>query len=334
MNHDLQARIRKILRRNPYLFTLLLMLIALAVNFSLQDNLFEPRMLNSNFRVWLPLILLTVGQAIVIIGAGIDLSVGSMVSMGNAILVTQITDESTPGHIILVVLLVLAVGVAAGAFNGFITARLGLQPIITTYATSFIYGGIALFILPQPGGSIPSEITKTYRGLTPLGLPLAFYVIAVVLLVWAFFRSRRYGAKLYAVGGKPDSAYASGVPVTQVRVSTYIISGFMAMIAAIALTLITGAGDPRIGNEMTLDSIVAVVLGGNALSGGLGSVAGPVIGVVILGLIRNIISFANVDSWWRTLVDALIIVFALAGPGIFSLIRSLFRRRVHYAEET
>ncbi len=334
MNNNFIAKARKFMRRNPYLFSLLLLIIAVLVNSSLQPNLFETRVLNGNFRVWLPLMLLTTGQAVVIIGAGLDLSVGAMVSMGNAILVTQITDESSAGQIAVVIVLVLLIGLAAGAFNGVITAGLGLQPIITTYATSFIYGGIALFVLPQPGGSIPGEISKTYRALTPLGLPFAFFAIAAVLLIWAFVRARRIGPMLYAVGGKPDAAYASGVPVTRVRIGTYMFSGLMAMFSAIALTLITGAGDPRIGNAMTLDSIVAVVLGSNSLAGGQGSLFGPIIGVAILGFIRNIISFANVDSWWRTLVDALIIVFALSGPGIAALIRSLFTRRETYAQET
>lgn len=324
MNNDFTARVRKFIRRNPYLFALLLLVIAVAVNRGLQPNLFETRVLNSNLRVWLPLMLLTAGQAIVIIGAGLDLSVGAMVSMGNAILVTQINEESTPAQIALIVGIVLLVGLAAGLFNGLMTASLGLQPIITTYATSFIYGGIALFILPQPGGSIPGEIPGAYRNATPLGIPLTLFIIAAVLLIWSLLRARRYGRYLYAVGGKADSAYASGVPVTRVRISTYMLSGLMAMLAAITLTLITGAGDPRIGNAMTLDSIVAVVLGGNQLSGGQGSIAGPIIGVAILGFIRNIISFANVDSWSRTLVDALIIVFALAGPGFVTLVR---RRR-------
>jgi ribose transport system permease protein len=324
MNNDFASRVRKFIRRNPYLFALLLLVIAVAVNRGLQPNLFETRVLNSNLRVWLPLMLLTAGQAIVIVGAGLDLSVGAMVSMGNAILVTQINEQSTPAQIALIVGIVLLVGLAAGLFNGLMTASLGLQPIITTYATSFIYGGIALFILPQPGGSIPGEIPAAYRNATPLGIPLSLFIIAAVLLVWGLLRARRYGRYLYAVGGKADSAYASGVPVTRVRISTYMLSGLMAMLAAITLTLITGAGDPRIGNAMTLDSIVAVVLGGNQLSGGQGSIVGPIIGVAILGFIRNIISFANVDSWSRTLVDALIIVFALAGPGFVTLVR---RRR-------
>src|SRR5690554_6576945 len=95
----------------------------------------------------------------------------------------------------------------------------------------------------------------------------------------------------------------------------------MAALAAVALTLSTGTGDQYIGNSMTLDSIVAVVLGGTRLSGGQGGVAGSILGVIIVGIIRNIISFANVPLWSQTLVDALIIMTALAGPGLVRLVR-------------
>jgi ribose transport system permease protein len=106
-----------------------------------------------------------------------------------------------------------------------------------------------------------------------------------------------------------------------VRVSTYVLAGLFAALAAVALTLGTSSGDPRMGDAMTLDSIVAVVLGGTRLSGGQGGIAGTILGVIVLSLIRNIISFANVPNWWQTLVDALIIVIALAGPGLMRLLR-------------
>ena len=323
-------RLRRMLGRTPYLLPLVLLIVAVIANRALQPNLFEARVLNGNFRVWLPLMLVTVGQALVVLGGGLDLSVGAIVSMGNAILVTQITPESSAGHVLLIVGVVLLVGVIAGLINGLATSYLGLQAIITTYATSFLFAGVALFVLPQPGGSIPREMTRFYRNTTPLNLPLAFYLIGAVFLIWAFFRARRYGRFLYAVGGQADAAYTTGIPVTWIRMSTYVLSGVMSMLAAMTLTLNTGAGDPRIGNAMTLDSIVAVVIGGNLLSGGIGGVAGPVMGVAILGFIRNIISFANVNTWWRTLVDATIIVVALAGPGLIRLVRGRLQR---YAED-
>ena len=317
----MNTKLQKIAFNHPYLFALGLLAMAMGINFYLQPNLFQMRVFSGNLRIFLPLMILAAGQAVVIITGGIDLSVGTMVSMVNAILVTWITRESTTPEILTAIAVGAAAGMTAGLFNGLCVSYLRLQPIVTTYATSFIYAGVALWVLPRPGGLMPSELTKLYRS-NLLGLPLILWVAALIILLWVGLRATRYGRYLFAVGGKPEAAYATGVPVSLVRLSTYVIAGLMAAFAALALTLTTGTGNPRIGDAMTLDSVVAVVLGGTRLSGGQGGIAGSLIGVVILGTIRNIISFSDVPTWWQTLVDALIIIAALAGPGIVKLVRS------------
>ena len=314
-----------LMTRYPVFFPLVLLVISIAINLFLQPNMFQLSTLNSNMRVFLPLILLTVGQAIVLIAGGIDISVGGIVSVVNTILATRVGLNGSPELMWQYVLISLLVGALAGAINGFFIAYLRLQPIITTYATSFLYAGFALFILPNPGGGIPSAVANVYRTSTPLSLPLAFYVIAILLLLWAYVSSTRYGKYLFAVGGKAEAAYETAVPVTRVQFSVYVISGFMAALAGIAITMLSGSGNADIGNPMTLNSITAVVIGGNAFSGGIGGVAGPVLGAITLSVIQNIISFADINTWWETLVKATIIVLALAAPGIINLVR---RRRV------
>ncbi len=311
--------------RYPAFFPAILLVISLAVNLVLQPNMLVRETLNSNMRVFLPLILVTVGQAIVLIGGGIDISVGGTLSIVNTILATRVGLEGTPDKMLLFVLISLLVGVLAGAINGFFIANLRLQPIITTYATSFLYFGLALFILPNPGGGVYADIASLYRTTTPFGLPLAFFVIAILLLVWAYISSTRYGKYLFAVGGKASAAYETAVPVTRVQFSIYVISGFMAALAGIAMTMLMGSGNAEIGSQITLNSITAAVIGGNAFSGGIGGVAGPVMGALTLSFIQNIISFAHINTWWETLVKAVIIVLALAVPGMISLVR---RRRV------
>jgi ribose transport system permease protein len=309
--------------RYPALFALVLLASTISINFILQPNLFARDTLNSNMRVFLPLILLTAGQAVVILGGGIDISVGGIVSIINTILATRVGLESSPQAMWQYVAISLLVGLLAGALNGFFVSYLRLQPIITTYATSFLYAGLALFILPNPGGGIPASIAELYRSTIPLGLPLAFYIIAIVLLLWGYLRSTRYGNFLYAVGGKAQAAYETAVPVIWVQFSTYVISGLMAAISGIAITMLSGSGNAEIGSSMTLNSITAVVIGGTPLIGGVGGVAGPMLGAITLGLFQNIVSFAHINTWWETLVKALIIVVALATPGAISL----FRRR-------
>jgi ribose transport system permease protein len=310
-----------LMSRYPAFFPLILLVVVIAINWFLQPNMFALDTLNSNMRVFLPLILLAVGQAIVLLGGGIDISVGGVVSIVNAILATRVGLEGSPEKMVQFVLIALLVGALAGAINGFFIAFLRLQPIITTYATSFLYAGFALFILPNPGGGIPASVANLYRTTTPLSLPLAFYVIGVVLLIWLYLSSTRYGKYLFAVGGKAEAAYETAVPVTLVRFSTYVISGLMAALGGIAITMLSGSGNAEIGGPMTLNSITAAVIGGNAFSGGIGGVTGPVMGAMILSLIQNIISFARIDTWWETLVKASIIVAALAAPGIINLIR-------------
>jgi ribose transport system permease protein len=312
-----------LMARYPALFALILLIFALLVNFILQPNMFARDTLNSNMRVFLPLILLSAGQAVVILGGGIDISVGAIVCIVNTILATRVGLEGSPQAMWQYVAISLFIGVLAGAINGFFVAFLRLQPIITTYATSFLYGGLALFILPNPGGGIPAAIAELYRSTMPFRLPLAFFVIAMVLGVWLYLRSTRYGNFLYAVGGKAQAAYETAVPVTWVQFSTYVISGLMAAVSGIAITMLSGSGNAEIGLAMTLTSITAVVIGGTALSGGVGGVAGPMMGAMTLGIFQNIVSFAHINTWWETLVKALIIVAALATPGIINL----FRRR-------
>ncbi|HML21346.1 MAG TPA: ABC transporter permease [Aggregatilinea sp.] len=319
------TRARYFFARNTYLFSLLLLAILLSVNYSLQDNLFELRILNNSMRTLLPLIVLAVGQSVVIIGGGIDLSVGTMVSMLVAVLVKLIDAESSSTDIVLAVLAACGVGALAGTLNGVMVAVLRLQPIVTTYATSFIFSGVALVLLPRPGGQIPTELRRFYAG-TPNGIPLAFYVIGILILVWMLLRSTRYAQFLFATGSNDKAAYTTGVPVKIIRLTTYIWAGVFAGLAASALTFSTGSGQANIGDNMTLDSIVAVVLGGTRLSGGKGGIAGAIIGVMILRVIRNVIFFADVPTWSQTLVNALIIIAALAGPGLVGLIRRVVNK--------
>lgn len=316
---------RRLATQNRVPFALVLLAAVLVVNFVLQPNFLEPVTLNGTMRVLLPLILVAVGQTFVVLGGGIDISAGAIVSIVNAILATQIGLQGDPVLALAIMGLALGAGMAAGAVNGFFIAILRLQPIITTYATSFLFGGLALLILPSPGGGVPAGFTAFYRDTRPLELPLAFFVITLILLAWYGIRQTRYGRYLFAVGGNPDAAYQTGVPVSAVQFSTYVISGLLAAFAGIALTLLTGSGNAQIGDALTLAAITAVVIGGTALSGGVGGVGGAILGAIILGLIPNIISFTPIESWWKTFLNAAIIVLALALPGLLALLR---RRRL------
>jgi ribose transport system permease protein len=314
------GQISRKITRQYYPFSLLLLVVVIVINSYLQANFYKPAVLNGFFRTILPLVILSAGQTVVIIGGGIDLSVGAIASLVNVIMASLMGVNATPGQVVVAVLVGIAAGILAGAVNGFCVAYLRFQPLVTTFATTAIFSGIALFILPVPGGGVPDYLIETYM-LHPLGIPLALWAILVVFLMWLALRLTSYGRYLNSVGGNAVAAYMSGVPVARVQFSMYLISGFMAGLCALALALIAGTGDPLIGQGMTLNSIVAVVLGGTSLAGGAGGVGGSLMGAVIISIIHNLISFANISNWWQTLAYGLIVLFALIGPGIVSQLR-------------
>ncbi|MBW4436721.1 MAG: ABC transporter permease [Pleurocapsa minor GSE-CHR-MK-17-07R] len=313
--------------RNPFLLSLILLIIMIVINRALQDNMLEIGPLNGTLRTMMPAIFLAIGQTFVVIAGGVDLSVGSILSMTNAILAVMITQEATADQALVAILVALAAGLGAGALNGFGVTVLRLQPIVTTYATSFIFAGIALRILPEPGGRLPRDLTSFYRNPLQLSesfaIPLSLILITLLVIFWLVLSRTRFKQFLFATGGNADAAYTTGVRVSRVKFTTYLLSALFATLGALALTLGTGTGNPRAGELMTLPSVVAVVLGGTRLAGGQGNIIGSIIGVLILGLIGNIISFGDLDSWVRPLVDALIIIAALAIPGVIGLVRRL-----------
>ena len=142
---------RRIALRQSYLFALLLLIIAVVVNYVLQPNFFRPAVLNGNLQTYLPLMLLAAGQTIVIIGGGIDLSIGAIVSLVNVVMVRALGGNASASQVLIAILLGLLAGGLAGLLNGICVAYLRFQPIVTTFATSFIFSGIALWIMASPG---------------------------------------------------------------------------------------------------------------------------------------------------------------------------------------
>lgn len=321
-------QIKGFFKKKTFVFPIVLFIIVILVNFGMQyanlgPDKFEKRfmfLLDNNIRGFIPLILLAIAQAIVLINGSIDLSIGNLMGVVAAFLVTQYTKDDNIGRFLQVFVMAIGIGVLAGALNGIFVSLVRIPPFITTYATSFVFSGIAMWILPRPGGNMPDIATTFYRSTLPLGLPMGMWIILIIMLFWLVFRNTRFGAHMYAIGGNEKAAFTSGVSVIRHRMSVHMIAGFLAAFAALALVLITGSSDPRIGATMTLDSVVAVVLGGTPMSGGIGGVVGPIFGVMTLGFVRNIVGFANVDSWVQPLVDALIILIALASPSFIQLI--------------
>jgi ribose transport system permease protein len=304
-------------RRNTWILAALFLTLLCIVNRILQPNFFESDVMLSNLTTFLPLILIAIGQTYVILASDIDLSVGAIVSLVNVVVVSVM--HYFGGSLVAVLAGIGAgviTGMLAGAANGLCVATLRFQPIITTFATGTVFAGMALWILPDAGSvQAPEPVWRTY-GASVLGIPFVVWVLVLVVVgCFVYARSRAY-LVLLAVGGDIRSAFQSGLSVMRTRIVGYVMCGFFCSLGALALTGETATGDPLIGLAFTLASISAVVLGGTALSGGVGGVFGSILGAILLGLISNVIFFAGTPFEYQNLIQGVIVLVALAG-GVF-----------------
>jgi ribose transport system permease protein len=303
-------------RRRSLTLALGLLTALILINAFLQNGFFKPSVMTLNLTTFLALMMIAVGQCYVVMGGSIDLSLGAIVSLVNVIVVTAVEAMGGGGAAVLVgMLLGLAAGSVCGILNGVLIAAFRLQAIVTTFATSIVFGGLALIVLPQAGGALPAVYYTTFAGWF-FGLPFVLFIFfALLTAIWWMERSR-FHIHLLAMGGNRQGAYQTGLSVPRLRIASHGLAGFMAAAAALCILGVTGAGDPLMGQAFTLGSVSAVVLGGIALSGGWGSAFGAVIGAAVLGLINNVIFFANINYVYQSIVQGVIILLALAA-GIF-----------------
>jgi ribose transport system permease protein len=299
--------------RHPYLLAVVVFVLLAAVNASLEPTFLTGSVAISNLSAFLPMALVATGQTYVILASDIDLSVGAIVSLVNVVAVEIIDGMGgTPAAIILGLGAGLIAGLAAGGVNGICVAYLRFQPIVTTFASGVVFSGLALWVLPQAGGQVPEGFYKAYAG-TLAGLPVVLWILIGTVGFAGLVARSRYHHALRAVGGNMQGAFQSGLPVARVRLTAYVISGLSASIAGLALVGETASGDPLIGGGLTLSSVTAVVLGGTSLTGCVGSVTGSMLGAFILGLINNVIFFAQAPFEWQGLIQGAIILAALSG---------------------
>ena len=267
----------------------------------------------------LPLALAAMAQTAVVLTKGVDLSIGPTMSLVTAVTATLMKDGAP--SIVGISLLGIATGLAVGLVNGTLVVFGRIQPIIATLAVSSVLSGLALFILPQPGGYIPAAFAWLISGvLGPVPTPLVV-LGAVLALVWLPVRMSWVGQGLYAVGGNESGAYASGVPVRRVLVAGYALGGLLAGLGGLMLSAQALSGDPTIGAPYTLNSIAAVVIGGTSLAGGRGGMAGSVAGAFILSILVDILFFLGVSAYYQYVLSGAIVVAALAAVTVSERLR-------------
>jgi ribose transport system permease protein len=270
----------------------------------------------------LPLALAAVGQAIVVIGGGIDLSIGSMMALTSVVAASQMKGQSEEFGIVVVVG-VLLLGLVLGAINGSLIVLTRVPDIVVTLAMSFVWAGTALLVLKSPGGGASVWLKELIKG--SLGnewVPKAAVVLLVIVAaIWIPLRRSRAGLRIYAIGSDKLAAFRSGVSVGRTKIGAYAILGLFAALGGLALTASTGNGTPVPG-PYTLLSVAAVVLGGVSLAGGRGGVVGPLLAVVILQLIRTDMTFLRFDPNLAVVAQGVILIGVVMVGSLIQLRRS------------
>jgi ribose/xylose/arabinose/galactoside ABC-type transport system permease subunit len=254
--------------------------------------------------------IVSLGQTFVILTAGIDLSVGMLIG-----LVTVLSNgvmAGDPTLIPAVAVLALVIGVIVGLANGAGVVIFRVHPLIVTLAMMSVLQGVIFLYTDRTVGAAPPEFRElAYGSIGPL--PTSIVLLAILTAAsWVVLRQTPLGRYIYAVGSDSRSARRAGIGVGRVTAAAYVICGALAGIAGLVLAARLGSGYTGAGAGFELDSIVAVVLGGTALSGGRGGVLGTVAGVVLLALIANMLNLLGISPFTQRVVNGLIIIAAIA----------------------
>ena len=255
--------------------------------------------------------ILAVGVTFVLLTGGVDLSLGSVVALSGVVCAT-FAHPSGDGHpLFLPVAAGLLTGAACGLVNGGLVTKGHVAPFIVTLGMMTVARGLALIVSGgRPVADMSERLTALAGDVGGVPIPLLFFV-AVALAAWAFLRRFRLGRHVYAVGGNEQAARAAGISVGRVKIFVYVLCGLMAGLAGVVLAARITTGQPNAGVAYELDAIAAVVIGGTSLSGGIGSVAGTVLGVILIGVINNGLDLMSVSSYYQQVVKGVIIVGAV-----------------------
>jgi ribose transport system permease protein len=273
------------------------------------DRFLSPLNLTNLFVQSAIIAVVAMGMTFVIVGGGFDLSVGSTVALSGCLAAWVMIDHG----IVLGVLTGVAVGSLVGLFNGLTVGVLNVNPFITTLGSLVLVRGLVfLFTGGAPVDGLPSDFVAFGRSRF-LGVHWLVWVpiLLLVVLSWVM-HATPYGRWIYATGGGREAAYLSGVPVRAVVVSTYVWSGGLAGVAGVMLASRLQSGQPTAGELYELTAISAVVLGGAALHGGVGTLWRSMIGVLIIVVIGNALNLTGVDSYWQRVAMGAVIIAAAA----------------------
>lgn len=317
---------RRSLRRYGWTLGVWLLLLVLIAFYASLIPRFGSFQIASIAKNSLPLVFVSIGQAIIVIAGGIDLAVGAMLILANAV-AAQLMDGRSLGVSIVVALLVVLMGAAVNGGVGWVIAVSRVPDIVVTLATLFIISGAALLVLPSPGGGTSEGFRAIFTG-SSTGTGTNFWPALVMMLVPMALAARwmkhsRTGLSLYATGSDSVATYLSGISTARAKVISYAVGGAFSALGGLAALAITGSGESRFAtaSNFTLKSIAAIVLGGVALTGGIGSVVGAVAAGIILFTLSPVLSAMGVDPNTAQVIQGALIVVVMMVAGIIQLRR-------------
>ena len=285
------------------------------INVLTHGNFLELRNLTNVLRQISVNAIMAVGQTFVIITAGIDLSVGSIVGLTGVVmaLVANALHLGGPGTFVVTLIAGLAVGCFAGYINALPVVRLGLPPFITTLAMLQVGRGLA-YILAH-GQPIPVDNSDAFNWLgtgAVWGVPWIVIVMALVTIVFAIVLGRTaFGRYVLADGGNEEAARLAGIDVRRVKTLVYVISGGCSALAGLLLMSRFASGSPQSGTGYELQAIAAVVVGGTSLMGGRGTIVGTFFGALLIGVLNNVMNLLNIESYTQQIVLGVVILLAV-----------------------
>jgi ribose transport system permease protein len=254
--------------------------------------------------------LASLGQYVVVLAGGVDLSIGSNVRV--AAIVGAMVMDASDGRFVIGVICGLAVAALIGLVNGVLSVSLRVEPFIATLGTGAVVGGLALYLADRSTNRASPFWTDLYT--SEIGPVPVFVIIAAVIfgLVWLQLSRMRWGRHIYAVGGNADVARLSGVRSTRVAISAYAAGGLLAGCAGLMMLGRTGMGDATAASSLAFESLAVVVIGGASLAGGRGRFVGLVGGIVLFGMLTNVFNLSKVDVWYQELVRGAVILVSAA----------------------
>lgn len=258
--------------------------------------------------------VLAIGQTLIILTAGIDLSCGMLMALGSVLMTTMATRHGVSP--VSAIVLGLGATTLAGIVNGLLVTRIKLPPFIVTLGTMNIAFALTQILSrSQSVTEVPPLLTALGNTVQVGGTRIAFGSLAMVLLygaAWWLLRETAGGRHLYAVGNNREAARLSGINTERVLLSVYAMAGLLYGVASLLAVARTGVGDPQAGQTENLDTVTAVVLGGTSLFGGRGVILGSLIGALIVGVFRNGLTLMGVPSVYQILVTGVLVILAVA----------------------